>query len=360
MARSAVVNPKSRWRVVTRRALCRLAIFAIVVLVAGVWGYFVMIRMPGKSFEGPPPPLTAEQAQLRDELRGHVRALAGEIGPRNVAHPKSLARAEEYLAETLRTMGHEVRRQTYEAEGVPCSNLIAEVPGVEAGGAMVIVGAHYDTCWTTPGADDNTSAVAATLALARRFARTRPQRTLRFVLFVNEEPPFFRTRRMGSLVYARHCAASNERIAAMICLEMLGYYSDGAGSQRYPLPGLGLAYPRRGDFIGFVSNLRSRRLLRDVIGAFRRHADIPSEGAALPGWAPGVGLSDHWSFWKAGYADRAIMVTDTAMFRNPNYHRPSDTPDTLDYARMARVVTGLEAVVRALAEAGPGRDERND
>lgn len=341
------------WRrrlIVTRGSLIRLAILGIVLVVAAVWGYLSMIRMPGRSFEGPLPPLSESQQVLRDELREHVRVLAGEIGPRNVFHPAGLVRAEGHLTETLAAMGYGVERQTFEAEGIACSNLIVEIPGRAAAEEIVIVGAHYDTCGGTPGADDNASAVAATLALAKRLAGTQPRRTLRFVLFVNEEPPFFRTEQMGSLRYARRCAAGDERIVAMICLEMIGYFSAEPGSQRYPLPGLGLLYPDRGDFIAFVGNFRSRRLLREVVAAFRHDASLPSEGAALPGWVPGIGLSDHWSFWKAGYADRAIMVTDTAMFRNPHYHAASDTPETLDYARLARVVTGLEVVLRRRAE----------
>ncbi|MHC4320424.1 MAG: M28 family peptidase, partial [Planctomycetota bacterium] len=169
-----------------------------------------------------------------------------------------------------------------------------------------------------------------------------------FLCFVNEEPPYFQTANMGSRVYARRCRQRGEDITAMICLETIGYYSDEKGSQNYPPP-LGLLYPSTGDFIALVGNYGSRALVRQVVESFRRHAQFPSEGAAMPGVLPGIGWSDHWAFWKEGYS--AVMVTDTAPFRYPHYHQSTDTPDKIDYERMARVVEGMEAVVRELAGA---------
>jgi len=352
-----------RFRIVTRGALQRLAILAIVLIGLLIWAGFVMIRMPGESYTGPLPALSEAQAALRDRLQAHVNVLAGEIGPRNVAHARSLAAAQTYLETTLSQMGYEVERQTYEAHGVECSNLIVERPGSAAGDEIIIVGAHYDSCFEAPGADDNASAVAGVLELARMFADADPQRTLRFICFVNEEPPFFQREGMGSLAYAKRCRQQEENIAAMVCLEMIGCYSDEPSSQRYPIPGLGLFYPKTGNYIGFVSNYSSRSLLRAVVGSFRGHTQFPSEGAALPGWVPGISLSDHWSFWKNGYD--AVMVTDTAMFRYRHYHERTDTPEQLDYERMARVVEGLRAVVEELAgaredagesESEPGRE----
>jgi Zn-dependent M28 family amino/carboxypeptidase len=169
---------------------------------------------------------------------------------------------------------------------------------------------------------------------------------LRFVAFVNEEPPYFLSGEMGSLVYARRCKERGDKISAMISLETIGYFSDAPHSQRYPSPILGIPYPKVGNFIGFVSNIRSRPLLRRVVALFRRDAKIPSEGAALPWFVPGVSWSDQWSFWKYGYP--AIMVTDTAPFRYPYYHSSSDTPDKLDYDRFALVVSGMKKVIEEL------------
>ena len=197
-----------------------------------------------------------------------------------------------------------------------------------------------------PGANDNASGVAATLALARRLAGQRFQRTLRFVLFANEENPYFHTELMGSLRHAAGCRARGENVVAMLSLESMGYYSDAAGSQRYPWP-VGWFYPDRGEFIAFVANLASRSLVRQAIESFRDTRMLASEGAALPSGTPGVGWSDHWSFWQHDYP--AIMVTDTAVFRDPNYHRASDHPKNLDYVRLARVTLGLERVLSELA-----------
>ena len=211
---------------------------------------------------------------------------------------------------------------------------------------ILLIGAHYDSVFGSPGANDNGSGVAAMLALARRFAGKPAQHTLRFVAFVNEEPPYFLTGQMGSFVYAGRCKARGDRISAMISLETIGYFSDAPHSQTYPAPGLGVFYPSVGNFIGFVSNVPSRNLLRRAIALFRKHAKIPSEGAALPAFIPGVSWSDQWSFWQHGYP--GIMITDTAPFRYPHYHSATDTPDKLDYDRFALVVSGMEKVIEEL------------
>jgi len=304
-----------------------------------------MIRMPGKSFHGTAAPLSPDETALRDELVAQVQKLGGEIGERNLRRYAQLQAAAQYIESQLRAFGWKVRRDEYEVDGQGCSNIEAELPG--ASPEIVLIGAHYDSVPGAPGANDNGSGVAALLALARRFAGTHNSRTLRFVAFVNEEPSYFRTTEMGSFVYATRCRRHNEQISAMISLETIGYFSTQPGSQKYPMPGLNLLYPRTGNFIGFVGNIASRSLLRDAIGEFRRHAQIPSEGGALPATVPGVGWSDQWSFWQHGYP--GIMVTDTAPFRYPHYHAPSDTPDKLDYDSMTRVVASMDQVVHHLA-----------
>jgi Zn-dependent M28 family amino/carboxypeptidase len=229
-------------------------------------------------------------------------------------------------------------------------NVCAEIAGSARASEVVLVGAHYDTVAGCPGANDNGTGVAALLALARRFASVHAERTLRFVAFPGEEPPAFQTEAMGSLVFARASRAKGEKITAMICLETLGCYSDESGSQTYPIPMLRIAYPDRGDFVAFVGNVASRGLVREAIETFREKAAFPSEGAALPARIPGVGWSDQWSFWEQGYP--AIMVTDTAPFRYPHYHRASDTAEKVDFERLARVVEGLCSTVARLAAAG--------
>jgi len=305
-------------------------------------------EMPGESYRGPLPELTAGQVKVRDALRRDLARLAGVIGERNVQHPENYASAALFIEKSLGEMGYDVERQEYRAGRHHCVNLSAAVLGNEKADQIVVVGAHYDSLSGTPGANDNGTGVVATLALAQMFAKQKPQRTLRLVFFANEESPYFQTSQMGSLVYAKACRAKNENIVAMLSLETIGYYSDAKNSQQYP-SSLRAAYPSTGNFIGFVGNTESKELVTRCIGSFRTHAKFPSEGGALPGNIDGVGWSDHWAFWQANYP--AIMVTDTAPFRYPHYHKASDTVDQVDYESMARVVTGLEAVVANLLNA---------
>jgi hypothetical protein len=314
-----------------------------------VWGWATWIRMPGTSHVGPFEPLSERERALEAALRHDVEALAGTIGERSTQAPAGLSAAADLIERSLVEAGYEVKRQPYEVDGQTCQNLEAELPGGREKG-VVIVGAHYDSVRGTVGADDNGSGVAGLLALARVFARRHPARTLRFVAFANEEPPYFQRPSMGSVVYAKRCRARGEDVVAMLSLETIGFYTDRQGSQRYPFP-LGFFYPTAGDFVAFVGDTRSGPLVRRALATFRHNARFPSEGAAAPGGVPGVGWSDQWSFWREGYP--AVMVTDTAPFRYPHYHKDTDTPDKLTYAPMARVVGGLERVVEELAGAAP-------
>ena len=304
------------------------------------------VRMPGPAFSGPLPPLTPNQDRLRTGLETHVRTLAHDIGVRSDEAYANVQRAAAYIERTLRGLGYEVVSHEFSADNRDFRNLEATLRGTSRPQEVVVLGAHYDTAEEAPGADDNASGVAGVLALARIFAQERQSRTVRFVFFPNEEPPSFPTADMGSRHYATAARERNDQIVAMLSIESIGYYDTEQGSQRYPFP-LNLAYPDVGDFIGFVSNLKSRSLLHRAIAAFRAHATLPTQGAAAPSWVPDVWWSDHWSFWREGY--HAIMITDTAPYRNPFYHTPQDTPDKLDYDRMARVVHGLTHVVRAIA-----------
>ena len=271
--------------------------------------------------------------------------LGAEIGERNLFRYPHLEAAANMIEKELETVGYAVHKQTFEVEGKACHNLEAQISRTGQQKEIVVIGAHYDSAVGCPGSNDNATGVAAMLALARAFTGARPQRTLRFVGFVNEEPPYFQTSSMGSVVYASRCRAQGDRVAGMLSLETIGYYSQERGSQHYPFP-FGLWYPSTGDFIGFVGNISSRKLVRQVVASFRHHARFPSEGAAVPGAIPGVGWSDHRAFWRQNYP--GVMVTDTALFRDPCYHTADDTPGRLDYDRMARVVSGLERVVAGL------------
>ena len=282
-------------------------------------------------------------------LRAHVAALAGTIGERHVFRPRALAAAADYIAGEWRQQGYACELEAFSAQGASCANLMATRRGRSRASGILLIGAHYDTVHGSPGADDNASGVAALLELSRAFAAVEPDLTVRFVAFTNEEPPFFLTDLQGSAVHARAARARGERIALMVSLEMLGYYDDRPGSQRYP-PVFGWFYPDRGDFLAFVAELRSRRLLRRTAETFRAVSDFPLETCATFRWIPGVAWSDHCPFWRCGY--RATMVTDTSFYRNPWYHTARDTPDTLDYRRFAAVVDGLAACFAKLAAGG--------
>jgi Zn-dependent M28 family amino/carboxypeptidase len=281
----------------------------------------------------------------RERLERHVTGLASGIGPRNIYHYEALRAAAAYVEVSLAEAGHTPAPQPYETRGKAFANIAAEVAGTDRRDEIVVVGAHYDSHKGSPGADDNASAVAALLELARHFAhRPPPSRTLRFVAFANEEAPFTRRADMGSRVYAGECRRRGEAVAGMVCLESLGYYSDEVGSQWLSFRGRLL--PRRGDFLALVANRPSRGLLARVGGTLRRQGSLPYRPMVLPTHFPGAWSSDHWSFWREGYP--AVMVTDTVPLRNPYYHSREDTPDKVDFARLDRAVDDLKAAVAGL------------
>ena len=346
----AAATPNWKSRIVTRAALKRLKYFVGVLGLALVACYFVMISMPGRSHVGPLPAATDSQRALAERLQSHVVHLAGQIGGRSTFQPQGMADAVTYIMQEMERSGYAKPEESFVKRGARTPNLEYTLPGTNRRGEIVVVGAHYDSYQGTPGADDNASGVAGLIELARALAETPQARTVRFGFFVNEEPPAFWTEDMGSLVYARLCRARNDNIVAMLSLETIGYYTSKPGSQDYPRPHNWL-YPDTGNFVAFVGNVQSRGLTRRAVRTFRDTTPFPSEGAALVSGLPGVGWSDHWAFWEVGYP--AVMVTDTAPFRNPNYHDSTDMPETLDCDSLSRVVEGLERVVIDLAS-GPG------
>ncbi len=302
--------------------------------------------IPGKSYKGELPPLTFAEHASVERIHVDVAMLAGTIGERNTGNPEALHQAESFIADRLQRLGYSLKREQYDVSGIQVSNVIAELRGTSKADEIVLVGAHYDSAQGTPGANDNASGVAVLMELAEYFRGVQSERTVRFVFFVNEEPPYFGTELMGSRINAEGAKSRKENIVAMLCLECLGVYSDQPGSQRYP----GLLeqlYPDRGNFIAFCGNLPSFRLLRDSISVFRKTTPFPSEGIIAPESLEGIAWSDHSSFWQEGYP--AIMLTDTAFFRYDAYHMPTDRPDRLDYPRMARLTSGLCRIVEHLA-----------
>jgi hypothetical protein len=297
----------------------------------------------------PPDSITME---LERTLEADVRYLSEEIGERNMHRRGSMQAAASWIEGRFRELDFEPRREAYRLSrgiysGQTADNLIAELTGTEMPDEIVIVGAHYDTVPGSPGANDNASAVASLLALAGYFSDKPQKRTVRFLAFANEEPPFFKTEDMGSYAYAGELLRRGEHVTAMFSMDGLGFYSDEPGSQGYPLPGIGWIYPDRANFIAFVTRFRDMRLMKQSLRAFRAEAALPAEGVALPGWVPGTDWSDHWSFWQHDFP--AFLITDTLPYRDPHYHTANDLPEHLDFIKLTKLNIGLRSVVKELA-----------
>jgi hypothetical protein len=294
-------------------------------------------------------PATAN-SELQATLRAHVRALAADIGERTVVRGDGLERAKVYVKGAFEKAGLKVTEQPYEFEGRRVANLIADLPDAPASASPYIVGAHYDTVPGTPGADDNASGVAVMLELARRAVVNRPKIPLRFVAFTLEEPPAHATRHQGSHIFVEGLVKSGGGTAGAIILEMVGLTTP---EQNYPVFLKWVGYPEKGDFIGVVANRASRAFGERLIAGMRRNPALPVESLFvwLDGWLLyDTRLSDHAPFWDEGLP--AVMVTDTAYFRNRNYHGPGDRAETLDYGFMAELVGSLELAISALTEGG--------
>lgn len=296
---------------------------------------------PGRSHQ-------SEIGALQTRLMVHVRALGETIGERHLGRPQALQAAADYVRQTWSHQGLPVSEERFEVGGQPVVNLFVEQTGSARPKEILVVGAHYDTAPGTPGANDNGTGVALLLEMARALKDEKFKRTIRYVAFVNEEPPHYFTEHMGSRVHASGARARGENIVAMISLETLGYYSSAAGTQGYPFP-LGVFYPRTGNFLGVVGNLRSRALVAEFLRHFMTAGDFPVEGIATFDWIPGISWSDHWSFWQEGYP--ALMLTDTAPFRYPEYHGNQDVPGRITALEYARAALGVVQAVRGLATA---------
>ncbi len=286
---------------------------------------------------------------LTYRLRAHVGRLAGEIGERNLFAPQALRSAAAYIENEWNAQGYGVERVEYEVCEIRCANLVATRPGRGRRGEILLIGAHYDSVVGSPGANDNASGVAALLEISRMFKALEPSLTVRFVAFVNEEPPFFWTWQQGSMIYAQTARRRGDDIRLMASLETIGYYSSEPGSQSYP-PLFRFFYPDCGNFIGIVSDFPSRTAMRRLATAFRARCDFPLQSVSTFRFIPGVAWSDHRSFWRQGYP--AVMVTDTAFYRYRHYHAPADTPDKLSYPELARVTFGLFKAFAVLSREG--------
>jgi len=279
-------------------------------------------------------------------LKAHVEALTKTIGERSVANLWNLEKTAEYIEAFYQEINVDSQREPYLYGKKTVSNIVADIVFTNGDSKVFLIGAHYDSLKNTVGADDNASAVAVQLEVARVLAGLKVTKnldlTVRFVSFALEEPPAYATRSMGSRVYARKAKKEKERIDGMICLEMVGYTCQEPGCQTYPFPLMFLGYPKTGNYIGIVGNYRSRQFTDSLFQSFEKNELLPVVKLIVPGSGyliPNVRLSDHASFWDRGY--KAVMITDTAFYRNPHYHRTSDTMNKLDFSFMTELVHSL-------------------
>lgn len=280
--------------------------------------------------------------EVEVNLQATVHFLSEEIGARSYEDLEELERSADYIEEKMISCGCNVKRQSFTYMGNTYHNIIGEA-GRDKNSEILVIGAHYDTVPGTPGADDNASGIAGLLELARLTAATPTSRTVYFVAFTLEEPPLFKTRHMGSYMYAKSLKKDKVRVEGMISLEMIGYFCDKKGCQYYPFTFFKWFYPEKGDFIAFVGNIASKEFTKKVKNAFQKVSTLPVKSLNTLSLVPGVDFSDHSSFWSFDYP--AFMITDTAFYRNPHYHTAGDKAHTLDYKRMALLVSGLKSAL---------------
>ncbi|MEW6109849.1 MAG: M28 family peptidase [Nitrospirota bacterium] len=283
---------------------------------------------------------------LKHNLSKIVSVLAGDIGSRSHAETENLEKAACFIEDQFKSRGLVPERQTFNLKGNDYHNIFSEVEGTGASDEILVIGAHYDTVGGSPGADDNASGIAGMLELSRLIAKAPAPYTVKFAAFTLEEPPFFRTKHMGSFIFASSMYKKNIKVKGMISLEMIGYFNKEKGAQYYPFPAFRWFYPNVGDYIAFVGNLRSKSFTNKFVRIFKDVSSIPVESLNALSLIPGVDFSDHLSFWRFRYP--AFMITDTAFYRNPYYHGPGDTADTLDYGKMSELVLGIYKTILKL------------
>lgn len=343
-ASPSIQTPERKPSLVRRLAMSLARILSVPTVVLLVGSCYVM--QPAGSSQ--PAKRQADPARLREQ----VRAFTEDFGPRYHDRPENLARCREYLARTFQQCGARVEEQIYQAGGREFRNVRAFFgdPGLP----RIVVGAHYDTCEESapevnPGADDNASGVVGLLGLAELLKHERPERAaVELVAYCTEEPPYFASNDMGSYRHAELLRKEGAVVKGALVLEMIGYFSDAPGSQRYPVPLMRLFYPSRGNFVSLVGGVPDRKLIATAKRAMQGAAPLAVYSSCIPRSLESVHLSDHRNYWPFGY--NALMVTDTAFYRNDNYHKSTDTWQSLDYPRMAHVVTQVHQAVLALGK----------
>jgi Zn-dependent M28 family amino/carboxypeptidase len=324
-----------------RRRIIKFMLLVVLIFILLLIGLWFWLTQPLLARATPNSQRTIDPARLE----AHVRKLSVELAPRDESHIENLYRVAEYIKNEFSQTTASVSEQPYRVSGKSYRNVIAQFGPDSA--ERIVIGAHYDTAGPLPGADDNASGVAGLIELARLLGRQQPPMRVELVAFTLEEPPYFRTTGMGSSVHAESLRKQNIRVRAMFSLEMIGYFSDAPNSQQFPAGILRAFYPSTGNYIGVVGRLSDWSLARHTKAAMRNASPLPVYSINTPSFVPGVDFSDQLNYWHAGYG--ALMITDTAFYRNGNYHTAHDTAEKLDYKRMAMVVEGVYAAVVELS-----------
>lgn len=315
----------------------KLMLYVLAATVLLIVAFCLYVTQPLIRIVNFPSPVSADPARLET----HVRALSESFVPRNEAHPENLDRCAAYIRREFESAHARVSEQPFTVAGKTYRNVIARFgPDTKE---TVVVGAHYDTAGPLPGADDNASGVAGLLELARLLGNAQLPIRVELVAYTLEEPPFFRSEQMGSAVHAKVLKREGAVVRVMFSLEMIGYFSDAADSQQFPISALSLFYPTKGNFISVIGEMGAGTLVRKIKRSMAEATSLPVYSINAPRKIPGMDFSDHLSYWREGYP--AVMITDTAFYRNANYHTIGDTPEKLDYRRMSQVVEGVYAAV---------------
>jgi len=325
-----------------RRRVVRFMLLVLLALVVLLIGLSFWLTQPLLTTQNSGPGPIVDPARLE----AMVRRLSVDFIPRDSGHPENLAKVSDYIKEQFQQSGARVVTQPYLIEGKSYQNIIGHF-GPDAG-ERIVIGAHYDTAGPLPGADDNASGIAGLLELARLLSKEQLKIHIELVAFTLEEPPFFRTNKMGSAIHADSLRKENVAVKVMISLEMIGYFSDAPESQQFPATLLQLFYPSTGNYVAVVGRMSEGLIVRRIKSSMRSAMPLPVYSISAPSIIPGIDFSDQLNYWNAGY--NAVMITDTAFYRNHNYHTANDTADTLDYQRMAIVVEGVFKAVMDLSK----------
>jgi Zn-dependent M28 family amino/carboxypeptidase len=316
---------KSRRSLLKRIILMLLAV-TVLILVLAAWLTQPLILTPSWT-----------QSEVNVEparLEAHVRKLSEEFYPRNHLNLTNLNKAADYIKAEFETAGGAVSEQTFLVNGAEYRNISVLIG--PATNERIVIGAHYDSAFDTPGADDNASGIAGLIELAHLFGKHPPPLQIELVAYTLEEPPFFALEQMGSFSHASSLKERGINIRLMICLEMIGYFSDEPNSQAFPLSVGRLLYPMTGNFIAIVGNFTNGLTVRRFKKSMSQATTLPVYSINAPAFVPGVDFSDHRSYWKAGF--EAVMITDSAFYRNKNYHTRYDTAETLNYPKLTDVI----------------------